>query len=70
MRKHSASCVSTEGWVAGVKLALLAAAEPREGIGDFNGAHFEVARYLGTSVLQEQTPSCETSCSPAASSTA
>jgi LuxR family maltose regulon positive regulatory protein len=45
----------TEGWVAGVKLALLAAAEPRESIGDFNGAHFEVARYLGTSVLQEQS---------------
>ncbi len=47
---------STEGWVAGVKLALLAAGESREGIGDFNGAHFEVARYLGTSVLQEQAP--------------
>lgn len=46
----------TEGWVAGVKLALLADAEPRDGIGDFNGSHHEVARYLGTSVLQEQTP--------------
>ncbi len=30
---------STEGWVAGVKLALLAAAESRDGIGDFNGSH-------------------------------
>lgn len=47
---------STEGWVAGVKLALLAAADSREGIGDFNGSHYEVARYLGTSVLQEQAP--------------
>ncbi|WP_202624184.1 LuxR C-terminal-related transcriptional regulator [Steroidobacter agaridevorans] len=47
---------STEGWVAGVKLALLAAAGSRDGIGDFNGSHYEVARYLGTSVLQEQEP--------------
>jgi LuxR family maltose regulon positive regulatory protein len=47
---------STEGWVAGVKLALLAAADSRDGIGDFNGSHYEVARYLGTSVLQEQAP--------------
>lgn len=45
---------STEGWVAGVKLALLAAVESRDGIGDFNGSHIEVARYLGASVLQEQ----------------
>lgn len=45
---------STEGWVAGVKLALLAAAGSRDGIGDFNGSHYEVARYLGTSVLHEQ----------------
>ncbi|HEY0684560.1 MAG TPA: LuxR C-terminal-related transcriptional regulator [Steroidobacter sp.] len=45
---------STEGWVAGVKLALLAAVESRDGIGDFDGSHYEVARYLGTSVLQEQ----------------
>lgn len=44
----------TEGWVAGVKLALLADAEPSEGFGDFNGSHHEVARYLGTSVLEEQ----------------
>ncbi|MBL8267161.1 AAA family ATPase, partial [Steroidobacter sp.] len=35
---------STEGWVAGVKLALLAAVDSREGIGDFNGSHYEVAR--------------------------
>lgn len=47
---------STEGWVAGVKLALLAAVESHDGIGDFNGSHYEVARYLGTSVLQEQAP--------------
>ncbi|MET0532733.1 MAG: LuxR C-terminal-related transcriptional regulator, partial [Steroidobacter sp.] len=45
----------TEGWIAGVKLALLADAETRDGIGDFNGSHHDVARYLGTSVLQEQT---------------
>jgi LuxR family transcriptional regulator, maltose regulon positive regulatory protein len=45
----------TEGWVAGVKLALLATAEPRDHNLDFTGSHFEVARYLGTSVLQEQS---------------
>ncbi len=45
----------TEGWVAGVKLALLAATEAREDIGEFNGSHCEVARYLGSSVLQEQS---------------
>ena len=45
----------TEGWVAGVKLALLAALEPSDDVDDFNGSHIEVARYLGTSVLQEQT---------------
>ncbi|WP_293858615.1 LuxR C-terminal-related transcriptional regulator, partial [Steroidobacter sp.] len=47
---------STEGWVAGVKLALLAAVDSREGIGDFNGSHYEVARYLGASVLHELAP--------------
>ena len=46
----------TEGWVAGVKLALLCAVDSHDGIGDFSGSHYEVARYLGTSVLQEQTP--------------
>lgn len=46
---------STEGWVAGVKLALLAAVDSRDGLRDFNGSHYEVARYLGTSVLQEQS---------------
>lgn len=58
LSEQEASCIlrRTEGWVAGVKLALLADAEPRDGIGDFNGSHHEVARYLGTSVLQEQTP--------------
>jgi LuxR family maltose regulon positive regulatory protein len=47
----------TEGWVAGVKLALLA----REDLGmadqapvQFTGSHYEVARYLGPSVLQAQ----------------
>jgi LuxR family transcriptional regulator, maltose regulon positive regulatory protein len=57
LSEQEASCIlrRTEGWVAGVKLALLADAEPRDGIGDFNGSHHEVARYLGTSVLQEQT---------------
>lgn len=57
LSEHEATCIlrRTEGWVAGVKLALLADAEPRDGIGDFNGSHHEVARYLGTSVLQEQT---------------
>jgi LuxR family maltose regulon positive regulatory protein len=58
LSEQEAACIlrRTEGWVAGVKLALLADAEPRDGIGDFNGSHHEVARYLGTSVLQEQTP--------------
>ena len=45
----------TEGWVAGVKLALLATAEARDDIAEFNGSHYEVARYLGSSVLQEQS---------------
>jgi LuxR family maltose regulon positive regulatory protein len=47
----------TEGWVAGAKLALLTREDPR-GAGDalqsFAGSHFEVARYLSESVLQEQ----------------
>jgi LuxR family maltose regulon positive regulatory protein len=56
-----AECIQsrTEGWVAGVKLALLAAADP--GVADdtlhkFAGSHNEVARYLGASVLQAQSP--------------
>ncbi len=58
LSEQEAACIlrQTEGWVAGVKLALLADAEPRDGTDDFNGSHHEVARYLGTSVLQEQTP--------------
>src|SRR5687767_11963579 len=57
LSEQEAACIlrQTEGWVAGVKLALLADAEPRDGTDDFNGSHHEVARYLGTSVLQEQT---------------
>lgn len=49
----------TEGWVAGAKLALLAREDPRaagEALQPFAGSHYEVARYLGESVLQEQTP--------------
>jgi LuxR family maltose regulon positive regulatory protein len=48
----------TEGWVAGVKLALLAAADPGaagEALQQFTGSHSEVTRYLGASVLQEQS---------------
>ncbi|HVF16007.1 MAG TPA: LuxR C-terminal-related transcriptional regulator, partial [Steroidobacteraceae bacterium] len=47
----------TEGWVAGVKLALLAREESRaneDALHAFAGSHFEVANYLGGSVLQEQ----------------
>jgi LuxR family maltose regulon positive regulatory protein len=50
----------TEGWVAGTKLALLAAAAGPAGaaetLQEFAGSHSEVARYLGASVLQEQSP--------------
>ena len=48
----------TEGWVAGTKLALLAAAAgpaPAETLQEFAGSHSEVARYLGASVLHEQS---------------
>ena len=49
----------TEGWVAGTKLALLAAAAgpaaPADTLQEFAGSHSEVARYLGASVLHEQT---------------
>ena len=48
----------TEGWVAGTKLALLAAAAgpaPAEALQEFAGSHSEVARYLGASVLHEQS---------------
>ena len=48
----------TEGWVAGVKLALLAVDEPTR-IGDavrgFNGSHEAVAQYLADAVLQGQS---------------
>ena len=47
----------TEGWVAGTKLALLAAAAgpaAAETLQEFAGSHSEVARYLGASVLHEQ----------------
>lgn len=51
---EEAECIRsrTEGWVAGVKLALLAAADS---VQQFTGSHCEVARYLGASVLQEQS---------------
>lgn len=48
----------TEGWVAGVKFALLAASEPGgtdDGLQAFSGAHTDVARYLDTCVLQAQS---------------
>jgi LuxR family transcriptional regulator, maltose regulon positive regulatory protein len=49
----------TEGWVAGTKLALLAAAARPAAAADtlqeFAGSHSEVARYLGASVLHEQS---------------
>jgi LuxR family maltose regulon positive regulatory protein len=49
----------TEGWVAGTKLALLAACDPAtatESLAQFAGSHCEVARYLATAVLREQPP--------------
>ncbi len=54
----SAIKARTEGWVAGTKLALLAAAAgPAHGetLQEFAGSHSEVARYLGASVLHEQS---------------
>lgn len=53
-----AECIQsrTEGWVAGVKLALLSAASPRATDGAlerFNGSHGEVAQYFGISLLRE-----------------
>lgn len=48
----------TEGWVAGVKFALLAASEDGAsgaGLQAFSGSHPEVARYLDTCVLQAQS---------------
>lgn len=47
----------TEGWVAGVKFALLAASEPgvaEDGLHTFSGSHPDVARYLDACVLQAQ----------------
>ena len=66
--------VRTEGWVAGTKLALLAAAAepaaPAQTLQEFAGSHSEVARYLGASVLHEQSAECASSWSRAASSIA
>ncbi len=48
----------TEGWVAGVKLALLAREEsrtPGNVVEAFAGSHAEVASYFAGSVLEEQT---------------
>jgi LuxR family maltose regulon positive regulatory protein len=57
---QEAECIRsrTEGWIAGTKLALLAAADSAatsETLQQFAGSHCEVARYLGASVLQEQS---------------
>lgn len=54
-----ADCIRerTEGWIAGVKLALLAREEARhagETLQSFGGSHADVALYFGESVLQEQ----------------
>lgn len=52
----------TEGWVAGVKLALLAAGDPAtaaESLTQFAGSHCEVTRYLGAAVLREQPPAVQ-----------
>ncbi len=55
-----AECIQsrTEGWVAGVKLALLSATGPRAAEGalhHFTGSHYEVAQYFGASLLREQS---------------
>lgn len=55
-----AECIlsRTEGWVAGVKLALLSATGPRAAEGalhQFTGSHYEVAEYFGASLLREQS---------------
>ena len=58
---ENAECIRerTEGWVAGAKLALLAASDPTnaaESLAQFAGSHCEVVRYLATAVLREQPP--------------
>lgn len=55
-----AECIQsrTEGWVAGVKLALLSATGPCAAEGalhQFTGSHYEVAEYFGASLLREQS---------------
>jgi len=49
---------ATQGWTAGVKLGLLAAAaRPREvdaALADFDGGHVDMAAYLDREVLREQ----------------
>jgi LuxR family maltose regulon positive regulatory protein len=51
--------VRTEGWIAGVKLALLSASDPAnagEALKRFAGSHCEVADYLVNAVLRDQPP--------------
>jgi LuxR family maltose regulon positive regulatory protein len=60
LAEAEAECIlsRTEGWVAGVKLALLAATGPRAPQGalhQFSGSHFEVAQYFGSALLREQS---------------
>lgn len=43
----------TEGWVAGVKLALIGGYHPTSTHGTFSGAHVDVVDYLGAAVLQQ-----------------
>jgi LuxR family maltose regulon positive regulatory protein len=54
---------ATQGWTAGVKLGLLAAAaRPREvdvALADFDGGHVDMAAYLEREVLSEQDPSLQ-----------
>lgn len=55
-----ADCIRerTEGWIAGVKLALLVREEGRhagETLQTFAGSHADVASYFGESVLNEQS---------------
>jgi LuxR family maltose regulon positive regulatory protein len=50
-------CQRTEGWIAGVKLALLSAGQqPGLGLRRFNGSNHDIVTYLADAVLEAQPP--------------
>jgi LuxR family maltose regulon positive regulatory protein len=49
----------TEGWVAGVMLALIGGYHPANPQGTFSGAHIDVVDYLGAAVLQQLSQGTE-----------